>query len=49
VNYAQGIDSKIVLIDDPALFKLMIANTIGLSISRTYAVKRIDSDYFAEE
>ncbi|HMS17482.1 MAG TPA: restriction endonuclease [Planctomycetota bacterium] len=49
VNYAQGIDSKIVLIDGPALVKLMIEHNLGVSVSRTYEVKRIDSDYFLEE
>jgi restriction endonuclease Mrr len=33
-NYAQGIDSKIVLTDGPALVKLMIEPNLGVSVSR---------------
>ena len=48
-DYAERIESKIVLIDGLHLAHLMIEHGIGVSPVATYAVKRIDSDYFSEE
>jgi restriction system protein len=48
-EFASRIDSKIVLIDGPALAKYMIDHNIGVSPVRSYEVKKIDSDYFGEE
>lgn len=49
VDFASRIDSKIVLIDGAALARHMIDHNVGVSVARTYEVKRIDSDYFSEE
>ncbi|TAM55383.1 MAG: restriction endonuclease [Acidobacteria bacterium] len=49
IDFASRIDSKIVLIDGSALAKHMIDHNVGVSTSRSYEVKRIDSDYFSEE
>lgn len=49
VEFASRIDSKIVLIDGAALAKYMIDHNVGVSIARSYEVKKIDSDYFSEE
>nr|WP_237707633.1 restriction endonuclease [Desulfocurvibacter africanus] len=49
VEYAAGIDSKVVLIDGKRLAELMIEFDVGVSTKATYQVKRIDSDYFNEE
>jgi restriction system protein len=49
LEFASRIDSKIVLIDGAALVKHMIDHNVGVSISRSYEVKKIDSDYFSEE
>ncbi len=49
IDFASRIDSKIVLMDGPALAKHMIDYNVGVSISRSYEVKKIDSDYFNEE
>ncbi|MDH4079901.1 MAG: restriction endonuclease [Nitrospira sp.] len=49
LDFASKIDSKIVLIDGPALAKYMIDHNVGVSPARTYEVKKIDSDYFNEE
>lgn len=49
IEFASRIDSKIVLIDGSALAKHMIDHGVGVSTSRAYEVKRIDSDYFSEE
>lgn len=48
VDYASRIDTKVVLIDGKQLAALMIDFDVGVSISATYVVKRIDSDYFEE-
>ena len=49
LDFATRIDSKIVLIDGAALAKHMIDHNVGVSTSRSYEVKKIDSDYFSEE
>lgn len=49
LEFTSRIDSKIVLIDGAALAKYMIDHNVGVSTSRSYEVKRIDSDYFVEE
>ncbi len=48
-DYVARIDSKIVLIDGPALARYMIDSGVGVSAYRSYEVKKIDSDYFTEE
>ena len=51
-KYAESISSptsKIVLIDGEQLAQLMIAYNVGVSVQRTYEIKRIDSDYFEED
>ena len=32
-----------------ALTKLMIKHNVGVSLEQTYEIKKIDSDFFAEE
>lgn len=49
LEFTSRIESKIVLIDGIALAKYMIDHNVGVSISRSYEVKKIDSDYFSEE
>ena len=39
---------KIVLIDGNQLALLMIEHNVGVSIEKTYEIKRVDSDYFSE-
>ena len=48
VEYASRIDTKVVLIDGKQLAGLMTDFDVGVSISASYIVKRIDSDYFEE-
>jgi len=47
-EYAENIDSKIILIDGDQLAELMIDNNIGVEIKTTYSVKEVDTDYFIE-
>ncbi len=49
LDYVSRIDSKIVLIDGAELAKLMIDHGVGVSTTRSYELKRLDLDYFAEE
>jgi restriction system protein len=49
LDYAATIDPKVVLIDGARLAQLMIDFNVGVSVSQIYEIKRIDSDYFAEE
>ena len=39
---------KIVLIDGDQLAQYMIDHDVGVSITKTYEIKRVDSDYFDE-
>jgi restriction system protein len=49
LEYAGGIESKIILIDGEKLAELMIDHNVGVSTVGTYELKRIDSDYFEGE
>ena len=42
-------DARIVLIDGEKLATLMIDHGLGVTLEASYEVKRVDSDYFAEE
>ena len=48
-DYASQIENKIVLIDGERLAQLMMDHNLGVSPMASYEVKRLDSDYFAEE
>lgn len=48
IAYVDKIEQRIILIDGQRLAELMIDYDVGVATSRTYAVKKIDSDYFAE-
>ena len=49
VEYALHIDPKVVLIDGAQLAELMIDFGVGVTSVASYQIKRLDSDYFAEE
>jgi restriction system protein len=48
-NYAGSVHQKIVLIDGQRLVDLMIEHNVGVSITVTYEIKKVDSDFFVEE
>jgi restriction system protein len=48
-DFVSRIESKIVLIDGNLLANLMIDHNVGVAPMTVYELKRIDSDYFAEE
>ncbi len=47
-DYANRIDSKIILIDGQKLAQLMIEYNVGVTPISVYELKRIDRDYFEE-
>lgn len=49
IEYARNLDCKVVLIDGVQLANFMIDYNIGVAGAVTYEVKRMDSDYFAED
>ena len=48
-DYAQQMDTKIVLIDGEKLSQYMIDYNLGVSVQNVYEIKKIDSDYFEED
>lgn len=48
-KYVDTIDPKVILIDGRTLAELMIDFSLGTTTSGTYEIKRIDTDYYAEE
>lgn len=46
---AKDSKSKIVLIDGEQLCKYMIEYNLGVTVRKTYEIKQLDTDYFAEE
>ena len=49
VEYANNIDSKVVLIDGNDLVQLMIDYNVGVGSYRLFEVKKVDTDFFMEE
>ena len=48
-QYASSLDSRLVLVDGRELAKLMVDHGLGVVAEGVYELKRIDTDYFAEE
>ena len=48
-DYVREIQDKVILIDGPTLADLLIEHGVGVSTVATYEIKKIDSDYFAED
>jgi restriction system protein len=48
-SFVRNLPTRIVLIEGQELATLMIEHNVGVSVVSTYQIKRIDSDYFAEE
>ncbi len=48
IEFANRIESKVVLINGETLAKLMIDYNVGVSPTRLYELKSIDSDYFLD-
>ena len=48
-EYAEGVETKVVLIDGAQLVELMFDYGVGVSTANSYVIKRIDSDFFEED
>lgn len=48
-EFAKAIESKIVLISGLRLAELMIEHDVGVTTTKTFALKKVDTDYFLEE
>jgi restriction system protein len=46
IEYVHRIERKIVLIDGTYLSDLMIEHNVGVTVTQTFMLKRLDSDYF---
>ncbi|TDN80227.1 restriction endonuclease [Stakelama pacifica] len=47
-DYVAQIPQRVILIDGSRLTDLMIEHDVGIRVSRTVAIKRIDEDFFGE-
>lgn len=48
-DYAAALQQRVILIDGPRLTELMVEYGVGVRVSRTVEVKRLDEDFFSEE
>jgi restriction system protein len=48
-DYVAKIERRIVLIDGAQLAELMIDHDVGVTTAQTYAIKKVDQDFFAED
>jgi restriction system protein len=48
-EYAEAVETKVILIDGVQLAELMFEYGVGVSTETTYVVKRIDSDFFEDD
>ena len=48
-EYVRHIPQRVILIDGERLAELLIEHDVGVRITRTVAVKRVDEDFFSDE
>lgn len=48
-NYAEGVSSRVILIDGPRLAELMIDHGVGVTTREIYELKEVDLSYFSPE
>lgn len=49
IDYARGLQQRVILIDGSQLTELMIEFRVGVRTSRAIEVKRVDEDFFTDE
>ena len=47
-NFAERSSKRVILINGSQLARYMIDHNVGVSTTKTYEIKRVDSDYFSE-
>ncbi len=48
-QYADTVSPRVILVDGERLASLMIEHNVGVSETTSYALKRVDADYFGED
>jgi len=49
IEYADNVTPRVILVDGKELAELMIDHDVGVSVARTFRLKRLDLDYFASD
>jgi restriction system protein len=49
VSYARHLPQRVILIDGKRLTELMIEHDVGVRLSRSVAIKKLDEDFFTDE
>ena len=49
LDYAKGLQQRVILIDGARLTELMVEFGVGVRTSRVIEVKRLDEDFFADD
>lgn len=49
IDYVRHLPQRVILIDGERLADLLVEHGVGVRVSRTVAVKRVDEDFFADE
>lgn len=49
IDFVRHLPQRVVLIDGARLAELMIEHGVGVRVSRTIAVKRLNEDFFADD
>jgi len=49
IGYAKGLQNTIVLVDGEKLAELMLEYAIGVDVTETIKLLKVDEDYFVEE
>jgi len=49
IDYAENVTPRVILLDGKRLAQLMIEHGVGVTVARSYEVKRLDLDYFATD
>lgn len=49
VKYADSVTPRVILVDGKELARLMISHGVGVTVARTYELKRVDLDYFVAD
>lgn len=48
-TYADSVTPRVILVDGPQLTRLMIEYDVGVTVTKTYRLKRADLDYFVAD
>lgn len=49
IAYAEGVTPRVILVDGKDLARLMMDYDVGVTVAKTYRLKRVDLDYFVAD